>query len=100
MTTKKEKPILERDIKAYFQKRAKFYKAEIRKCEWYMRKDAPDWFVALNGAHLVELKRPGGKPRPSQDREAERLAKKGVVVHVLDTYETVDNFFERITKCE
>ena len=100
MTTKKEKPILERDIKAYFQKRAKFYKAEIRKCEWYMRKDAPDWFVALNGAHLVELKRPGGKPRPSQQREFDRLASRGVTVHVLDTYETVDEFFERISKCE
>ncbi len=90
---KKQKPILERDIKAYFRKRAKFYKAEIRKCVWYRRKDAPDWFVALNGAHFVELKRPDGDLRPSQAREAERLAKKGVVVHVLDTYDKVDEFF-------
>lgn len=96
MTTKKEKPILERDIKAYFQKRAKFYKAEIRKCEWYLRKDAPDWFVALNGPHLVELKRPGGKPRPSQQREFDRLARKRVLVYVLDTYEKIDNFFNWI----
>lgn len=99
MTTKQEKPILERDIKKYFLKQAAAFKAEVRKCEWYMRKDAPDWFVALNGPHCVELKRPGEKPRPSQQREFDRLAKKGVVVHILDTYEKVDGFFERITKC-
>lgn len=92
----KEKPILERDVKKYFKQRADFYGAETRKCEWYRRKDAPDWFVALNGAHFVELKRPGGKPRPSQQREFDRLARKGVVVHVLDTYEAVDNFFNWI----
>ncbi len=100
MTTKKEKPILERDIKNYFLKIAKSYKAEVRKTEWYMRKDAPDWFVAFNGARFVELKRPGEVPRPSQQREFDRLASRGVTIHVLDTYETVDEFFERISKCE
>lgn len=95
-----EKPILERDVKAYFLKIASSYKAEVRKTEWYMRKDAPDWFVALNGAHFAELKRPGEVPRPSQQREFDRLARKGVVVHVLDTYDKVDDFFERISKCE
>jgi len=93
---KKEKPILERDIKKYFLKIAKSYKAEVRKCEWYMRKDAPDWFVALNGAHFAELKHPGEKPRPSQQREFDKLAAKGVVVRVLDTYNKVDDFFEWI----
>lgn len=100
MTTKKEKPILERDIKKYFLKIAKSYKAEVRKCEWYMRRDAFDWFVALNGVHCAELKRPGEVPRPSQQREFDRLARKGVVVHVLDTYDKVDYFFDWISKCE
>ena len=100
VVTKKEKPILERDIKAYFLKIAKSYKAEVRKTEWYMRKDAPDWFVALNGAHFAELKRPGEVPRPSQQREFDKLARKGVVVHVLDTYDKVDDFFDWISKCE
>lgn len=97
MVTKKEKPILERDIKKYFLKQAAVFKAEVRKTEWYMRKDAPDWFVALNGAHLVELKRPGWKPRPSQQREFDRLILRDVRVHVLDTYEKVDEFFWEIT---
>ena len=95
---KKVKPVKERDIKDYFLKIAKSYGAEVRKCEWYRRKDAPDWFVALNGAHFAELKRPGAKPNPSQSREALKLEKKGVPVHVLSTYEEVDIFFERIAK--
>jgi hypothetical protein len=85
---KKAKPVKERDIKDYFLKIAKSYG----------RKDAPDWFVALNGAHFAELKRPGAKPNPSQSREALKLEKKGVPVHVLSTYEEVDIFFERIAK--
>jgi len=97
---KNPKPVKERDIKDYFLKIAKSYGAEVRKCEWYRRKDAPDWFVALNGAHFVELKRPGAKPNPSQAREALKLEKKGVLVHVLSTYDEVDDFFTRITKCE
>ncbi len=97
---KNPKPVKERDIKDYFLKIAKSYGAEVRKCEWYRRKDAPDWFVALNGAHFVELKRPGAKPNPSQAREALKLDKKGVLVHVLSTYDEVDDFFTRITKCE
>ncbi len=95
---KKPKPVKERDIKDYFLKIAKSYGAEVRKCEWYRRKDAPDWFVALNGAHFAELKRPGAKPNPSQAREAVKLEKRGVPVHVLSTYDEVDNFFERIAK--
>ena len=94
--TKKPKPVKERDIKDYFLKIAKSYDAVVRKCEWYKRRDAPDWFVAFNGAHFVELKRPGGKPNPSQAREAEHLKKRGVLVAVLSTYDEVDDFFERI----
>ena len=91
-----EKPIRERDIKTYFLRQADRHGAEVRKCEWYMRKDAPDWFVALNGAHFVELKRPGKDFRESQKREAEKLALKGVTVHLLDNHEAVDNSFKRI----
>lgn len=93
-----EKPIRERDIKTYFLRQAARHEAEVRKCEWYMRKDAPDWFVALNGAHFVELKRPGKDFGESQKREADRLALKGVTVHLLDNHEAVDNFFKRATK--
>jgi hypothetical protein len=95
---RKTKPVKERNVRDYFLKIAKSYDAEVRKCEWYRRRDAPDWFVALNGAHLVELKRPGEKPNPSQAREALKLEKKGVPVHVLSTYDEVDDFFERIAK--
>lgn len=95
---KKTKPVKERDIKDYFLKIAKSYGAEVRKCEWYRRKDAPDWFVALNGAHFVELKRPGAKPNPSQKREADKLSLRDVPVHVLSTYDEVDDFFTRITR--
>lgn len=95
---KKPKQAKERDIKEYFLKVAKSYGAEVRKCEWYRRKDAPDWFVALNGAHFVELKRPGAKPNPSQKREADKLSLCDVPVHVLSTFNEVDDFFIGITE--
>lgn len=35
----------------------------------------------------VEFKRPGGKPRPHQDRERGRMADVGVTIHIIDTIE-------------
>jgi len=89
---------LEGDIRDYFLKVAKQYRAVVRKATWYRRKGAPDWFVALNGSHFVELKRPDGDLEDHQEREIKLLLRKGVDVRVLDSYEGIEDFFEEIKK--
>lgn len=42
--------------------------------------------------HLAETKAPGKKPRPSQVRDHQRRAKRGVTVYVLDTRPKVDTY--------
>jgi hypothetical protein len=92
----KDKPILEGDIRDYLLKVAKQYHALVRKVTWYQRKGAPDWFVAFNGVHLVELKRPGKDLEDHQHREIARLRLQGVDVRVLDSYEGIEDFFKEI----
>lgn len=44
--------------------------------------------------HFVELKRPGGKPRPGQARKLARLRSWGCVALYLDTKELIDLYVE------
>lgn len=83
--------IRESHIEAYLVIRAKQLGGDTRKVQWIGRLGAPDRLVLLPGRHLwVELKRPGELPRASQVREHARLAEAGIVVHVCDSYESVD----------
>lgn len=45
---------------------------------------------------LVELKRPKGKPRTSQVNIHKKLAAFGIIVHVLDTEEKVNEYIALI----
>lgn len=89
--------MLEREVENYFVSQVKAAGGKVEKLKWLSRRGAPDRFVALNGAHLVELKRPGGEPRPEQLREHIKLRAKGVHVTVIDTKEGVDLFLQEIT---
>lgn len=70
---------------------------EVRKLKWIGRSHGPDRFVALNGAHLVECKRPGEHARPGQLREHRKLRNHKVSVFVVSTFEDVDWFIRMIT---
>lgn len=55
----------------------------------------PDRLVIYKGLHIfVELKRPGGKPRPLQIAVMEKLRKAGSIAIIIDTQAKVDSFIE------
>jgi hypothetical protein len=83
--------MLERDIEAHLVKRVQSLGGEVRKTAWIGRNGAPDRFVMLpEGCFWVELKRPGQKAKPHQQREHERLRKMGQRVEVIDSIEGVE----------
>lgn len=58
----------------------------------------PDRIVILNGNIVfVELKRPGAKPRPSQIDVHRSMARRGVVVFVIDSYAQIDELVTELT---
>ena len=71
---------------------------EVRKVQWVNHRGAADRAVFLNGVYFVELKRPGEKLDPHQEREANRLRKHGANVRMIDTLEGVDTFIKEITE--
>lgn len=61
---------------------------------------APDRIVFLPGGRivLVEVKRPGEKPRPLQVRLHQMLRGLGVDVRVVDTVEAVDALVREVSR--
>ncbi|MEX3629650.1 MAG: VRR-NUC domain-containing protein [Burkholderia sp.] len=97
--------MLERAVEDYFVAQVKAHGGEQRKMRWIGRRSAMDRFVKFLGVPvvLVELKQPGEKPRPDQEREIARLRAVGVDVRVIDTRQAVDNFIRDMTghrQCE
>lgn len=58
----------------------------------------PDRVVMAPGAHtlFVELKRPGGRPRPLQVVTIEAMRESGADVRVIDTREGVDDLVREL----
>lgn len=91
----------ERDIEAHLVKRVKELGGEVRKVQWIGRNGAPDRLVMLpclppwrdlrDATIWVELKAPGQKVKPHQQREHERLRAMGQHVVVIDSLEGVDD---------
>ena len=81
----------ERDIEAYLVHRIADMGGETRKVGWIGRNGAPDRLVMLPGVTIwVELKATGGKCKPHQLREHERMRRMGQRVEVVDSIEGVD----------
>lgn len=70
---------------------AKSAGALVRKLKWEGRNGAPDLIIMLNGYVIfVEVKKPGGKPKPHQVAEHERMARHGMDVRIIDNIGDAD----------
>lgn len=59
----------------------------------------PDRLIILPGGHIgfVELKAPGQKPRPLQQRQIDRLADLGCMVRTIDHPNQIQDLINEIT---
>ncbi len=86
----------ESQIEDYFIEQWEAIGGETRKLRWIGRRDAPDRFAAMLGWNgLIEFKRPGKKPRATQQDEIEKLRAAGVNIEVLDTFDRVNIFIAK-----
>ena len=90
-----EKPVLEKTIEERLRKRCTEIGAFCLKNTGM--NGIPDRLVIYKGQHVfVELKRPGGKPRPLQIAVMDKLRKAGSIAIIIDTKEGVDEFIEAL----
>lgn len=90
--------ILEKDIEAKFKARVEKAGAFTYKFASPGRAGVPDRIVLIPGGRIyfVELKRPGGKPRPLQRHVMKKIIKFGFNVRVIDSEEAINEFVSEI----
>ena len=88
------KVLLERHLETYFSAACKKRGLLTLKLSVRYARGWPDRIVPLKvgGVLWVELKRPGGKTSPLQDKVHRDLEKIGHHVHIIDYNEGIDNF--------
>lgn len=80
-------------IVAYLTKQAKAKGFAVRKLSYEGRHGAPDRLILAPGvAYFVEVKAPGMKPRPEQEREMKVLTAAALNVIWLSSQKEVDYF--------
>jgi hypothetical protein len=92
----------EREIEMYLRDQVRKAGGKAYKFESPGNDGVPDRIVIFPGnrIYFVELKRPGGKPRPLQVAKIKELKKFGCKVGVIDTKEKVDNFVRNVIEHE
>lgn len=87
--------MLEKDIEQYLRNRVKALKGVAYKFTSPGNAGVPDRIVLLPNGNItfVELKAPGKRTRPIQDRQIDRIEKLGFQVYVMDSKEQVDKVF-------
>lgn len=95
---RKETELRERDIEQYLVKRVRECGGRAYKFVSPGNSGVPDRLVMLPHGIIafVELKAPGEKTRPIQDRQIEKLQRLGQQVYVLDTKDSVDEFVKEV----
>lgn len=94
--------MIEREIEMYLRDQVKRAGGKAYKFESPGNDGVPDRIVIFPGnrIYFVELKRPGGKPRPLQTAKINELQKFGCKVGVIDTKEKADNFVKNVIEHE
>lgn len=94
--------MIEREIETYLRNQVKKAGGKAYKFESPGNDGVPDRIVIFPGnrIYFVELKRPGGKPRPLQVAKINELTDFGCKVGVIDTKEKVDNFVKNVIEHE
>lgn len=97
----------ETTVEKHLRKQATAAGALVRKMIWPGHRGAPDRLVIWPALRVdlgwrpaidfIELKAPGKKPDPHQEREHERLRAAGCTVIVLDSIEAVDKYIAQRT---
>lgn len=100
----------ESKVENHLVARAEEHRALVRKLAYIGRRGAPDRMVVWGERYrcgdafpyateidFVELKAPGQKPDPHQEREHARLRALGCNVFVLDSIEAVDTYIKERT---
>jgi hypothetical protein len=87
--------VREKSIEKYLVRKVAEEGGDIRKVKWINHNGAPDRIVFLPGhlAFWVELKSPGKKLEPHQEREHRRMRRFGEKIFVIDSFEKVDELF-------
>lgn len=87
------KVILERHLEQYFTAQCKKRKLKTLKLHIRFSRGWPDRLVLARDGKViwVELKRPGGKVSPLQDKTHKEMAEWGHHVHVIDSKEGIDD---------
>ena len=95
----KKTPVRETVIEAYLKNKVELAGGLCFKWTSPGTIGVPDRIVVLNGNIVfVELKRPGGKPRPSQLDIHRRLALRGVGVLIIDSKEQCNELVAELKK--
>lgn len=94
--------MLEREVETYLRNEVKKAGGKAYKFESPGNDGVPDRIVIFQGnrIYFVELKRPGGKPRPLQIKKMNELRSFGCKVGVIDTKKKVDNFVRNVIEHE
>lgn len=92
-----DREMIEADVENYLCSQVTKAGGEVRKAEWIGRKHCPDRRVMHPKLQCwVECKRPGGKLRPGQVREVDRMRRLGETVFVVTTFDEVDALIARL----
>lgn len=88
---------IEKDVEAYLKRKVTARGGLCMKFVSPGLSGVPDRIVVLNGQIVfVEMKKPGGRPRPLQVRVINLLRNQGCQVEVIDTKEQVERLVEDI----
>jgi hypothetical protein len=101
MTSRKSPPVRESTVEKYFVKECKRLRIYQRKWSSPGQRGVPDRILLYNHHwRVMELKAPGKKPTPLQQREHVIIRKHGGVVWVADCAMQVDYFLEKLLSAD